>query len=460
MQIRLFLAFTLIILITVGSVLLLVRQNTAQEVQTFMFRGGLLGIEDLVDDLEICYQEKQDWQPCGDILDNYSNLENRPQGQMRGTRGQGMHGQSEGNINLTLISAGGTVVSSNDSNFVPGDELILPAENSIPLEANREVVGYLLTEHYPEFTNQQQELLTSRLNRSILTGALIAGAVALLLSVGTAYQFLKPVRQLTRATQKMAGGDLSQRVEIQGRAELSALGQAFNHMAQSLEKARESRKTLTADIAHELRTPLSIQQAYLEALQDGIYDLSPENLAPIQEQNTSLKHLVEDLRTLALADSGELNLEITDIEPGTFLEKIIRQFQPRADRNDLRLTLDLPDSIPAVKADPQRMEQILVNLIDNALRHSPSGEEVTVRLNVDADQVRISVQDHGTGIPEEELPHIFDRFFRGDESRFHPEGGTGLGLSISRKLAQAHGGELTARNLPAGGAEFVLFFPL
>jgi signal transduction histidine kinase len=328
-------------------------------------------------------------------------------------------------------------------------------EQAIPLEVENQVVGYLLTERRLQFTPAHERTLLTRLNRSALAAAIIAGAVALVLALLLAYRLLRPVQDLTQAATHMAKGDLSQRVPVRGDDQLATLGRTFNTMADSLEQAEHRRKALTADIAHELRTPLAVQRAHLEALQDGIYDLTPENLAAIQEQNQVLTRLVEDLRTLALADAGELALERTPTDVAALLERVVARFSPQAGEADVNLNLALGGSNLTRPLDPQRIEQILNNLLSNAIRYTPEGGTIYIRLFREGDDVLITVRDTGPGIPNEALPHLFDRFYKIDKSR-RQHSGTGLGLAIARNLAQAHGGDLTACNHPQGGAVFTL----
>ena len=250
-------------------------------------------------------------------------------------------------------------------------------------------------------------------------------------------------------------------MEIRSDDELARLGHAFNQMADSLQQAEESRRVMTADIAHELRTPLAVQRANLEALQDGVYPLSVENLAPIVEQNHLLIHLVDDLRTLALSDSGQIRLELTPTDLTALAARVVEQFRPQAASQQVSLTLTPPDEpLPPLSLDPIRVEQLLANLLSNALRYTPIGGIINVAITTLPKAVQLTVHDSGPGIPEEALPFIFDRFYRADKSRSRSEGGSGLGLAIARNLARAHGGDLTATNHASGGALFTLHLPL
>jgi signal transduction histidine kinase len=276
-------------------------------------------------------------------------------------------------------------------------------------------------------------------------------------------RLIRPVRDLTDAAQRMAQGDLTQRVPTRGNDELAQLGQAFNDMADSLEEAVENRKAMTADIAHELRNPLAVQRAHLEALQDGIYSPTAESLQPIYEQNLLLTRLVDDLRILALADAGQLQLDRTLTDVVVLAGQIAERFNPQAAARNIHLSLQVARELqekPAMMVlDPLRIEQILGNLLSNALRHTPQGGNISMDISSRVDRVLIQVADNGPGISPEALPHIFERFYRADEARSRSEGGSGLGLAIARQLAEMHGGTLSAANTPLGGAVFTLSLP-
>jgi signal transduction histidine kinase len=218
---------------------------------------------------------------------------------------------------------------------------------------------------------------------------------------------------------------------------------------------------MTADIAHELRTPLAVQRANLEALQDGVYPLTVENLTPVVEQNHLLTHLVDDLRTLALADAGQIELECTPTDLPALVQRVVEQFQPQAAKNQVSLHFSSPATpMQLISLDPIRVEQMLTNLLSNALRYTPQSGQIEIAINQLPKFARLTVSDTGPGIPQDALPFIFERFYRADKSRSRAEGGSGLGLAIARNLARAHGGDLTATNHASGGALFTLTLPL
>jgi signal transduction histidine kinase len=256
---------------------------------------------------------------------------------------------------------------------------------------------------------------------------------------------MRPINELTRAAEQLGKGDLTQRVQVHGNDEFAMLGRTFNQMAESLKNAEESRRAMTADIAHELRNPLAVQRANLEALQDGIYPLTAENLE------------------LAMADAGQLGLDLTQVDLLALTNRIVERYQPGALEQGVILTLDSgttdSENRYEIVADAMRVEQILGNLISNALRYSPEGGKIRIRLAETPESVRLTIYDGGPGIPDEALPYIFDRFYRADRSRSRTDGGSGLGLAIARQLTEAHGGMLTAANHPEGGAVFTLSLP-
>ncbi len=469
---RLLFAFAIVVLITIISLVIVVRFSTAQTVRTFMFRGGMAGVESLVDELEDFYNDSGSWNGSENIFQNSPGPGQGRPGFGMGP-GMGMKNDEMMNQRIRLVDRDGNVVlDTRDRNAhgrVEDDEL----EYAIPLEVNGQDVGYLLAEDGMLFTTENEQALLTRLNQAAFTAAVIAGAVSLILALMLSYSLVRPVRDLTKAASQMAEGDLGQRVRVRGDKSLTTLGVAFNRMAESLQQAGDRRQALTADIAHELRTPLAVQRAHLEALSDGIYDLTTESLLPIEEQNHILTRLVDDLRTLALADAGQLTLERTPADLPALVERLISRFAPQAAAQGVEIFLPPVGDPVTVEIDPQRIEQILNNLLSNALRYTPEGGKISVLCSLSSSQpakkyglnagnfVLITVKDTGPGISEDSLPHIFERFYKADRSRTSVDGkSTGLGLSIARKLAQAHGGDLTASNHSEGGALFTLSIPI
>jgi len=459
MRLRLMLSFALIVVVSVAAVVLIVRQGAAVEVRTFMFRGGATGTSGLVTALEAYYQEHQSWQGVESF---FTSMPGR-----RGGPGGGPGGPGPGammNQRLRLVDASGNLVYDTTNPSAGGSLSQEQLQSAIPLQSGGKTVGYLLPDEGAAFTVGDERALVSRLSQAAISAGLIGAGLSLVLALVLAYRLLRPVRALTTAARRLASGDLSQRVKIAGDDELAVLGHTFNQMAESLQQAEATRRAMTADIAHELRNPLAVQRANLEALQDGIYPPTPENLTPILEQNQLLTRLVEDLRTLALADSGELKLEQHPTNLPRLVRRVVERFMTQANTNQIHLEVVSGAAMPALLLDAGRVEQIIGNLLSNALRHTPPGGQIEVKIDLqDSAQrpttVLVSVHDSGAGIPAEALAHIFERFYRADRSRSRSQGGTGLGLAIARRLAEALDGHLAAANHPDGGAVFTLYLP-
>jgi len=265
---------------------------------------------------------------------------------------------------------------------------------------------------------------------------------------------------LTAATRAVARGDLSQRVPVRRRDEVGLLAESFNTMTDDLQTARRQRQQMTADIAHDLRTPLSLILGHSEALADGVLEPTPERLEIIHDEAQRLEHLVEDLRTLSLADDGSLPLVPELVDPAAFLERMVTAHRPQAQERGVALDLELDPEAPEVAFDLGRMSQVMDNLLSNALRNMSRGGSVTLGAEPAEDGLRLWVQDTGPGIAEEDLERIFDRMYRGDTSRQRDGSGSGLGLTIARSIVEAHGGRIWAESQYGEGARFVIALPL
>lgn len=303
-------------------------------------------------------------------------------------------------------------------------------------------------------------LLAAEVQRSLWWTGLAAAAAGILLVSLMSRRILSPVQRLNAAARRLGQGDLSQRVPAAGPRELQDLSRTFNTMAENLQAAEQQRRSLVADVAHELRTPLSNLQGYLEAVQDGLLAADQATISALRQQTAHLIALVEDLRLLAQAEAGVLQLHRTPTALAELLAAAVDDFRPRAEAKGLRLTLAVASDTPVLELDQTRLRQIVGNLLENALLHTPADGAVAVTAGPAAGGgVTIAVQDNGPGIPAAALPYVFDRFYRVDQSRARATGGVGLGLTIARQLAQAHGGDLTAESPPDSGSVFTLSLP-
>ena len=303
--------------------------------------------------------------------------------------------------------------------------------------------------------------LASAFNRSLLWSGIAAAAAGIGMVTFTTRRALAPVHELSIAASGLAQGDLSQRVEASAGSELGDLGIAFNDMAGALEDAESERRRLVADIAHELRSPLTNIQGYLEAIKDGVLDADERTIDTIYSQTKHLGALVEDLRLLALVEAGSLRLELIEADLSTLVRDATEAFRTRVVDSSVMLNVTTPSDMPGVRMDPTRIRQVVSNLVENAITHTPDGGHVSVVLESENPGLAlITVSDTGTGISQEDLPHVFDRFYRVDPSRNRGTGGVGLGLTIVKRLIEVHGGQIGLTSVPGSGTTFTFEIPL
>ncbi|MBN1179404.1 MAG: HAMP domain-containing protein [Anaerolineae bacterium] len=360
---------------------------------------------------------------------------------------------------VRLADADGHILIDPDEANVGQQASRTDIRNGIPLVVAGEQVGTLLLPGSTLLDASQSTFLTQMRNLLILSGG-GALAVALVLGALLVRGITRPLDQLTAASRAIAAGELETRVPVRSKDEVGQLATAFNQMAADLSQAEEARRQQTADIAHELRTPLTIIQGHLEALADGIFPADAEHLDPVLEQTHLLNRLVEDLRTLSLADAGRLTLYPTPTDVSTWVEGVVGGFRAIAPERGVTLALNVAEELPEVQMDPARMAQVLGNLIDNALRHTPQGGRVTINVAHREARVDMSVEDTGPGVPPEQIPFLFERFWRGDPSRSRSTGGSGLGLAIAQRIVEGHGGRIWAERAPAGGLQVTVSLPV
>lgn len=309
-------------------------------------------------------------------------------------------------------------------------------------------------------TRMGEDVFIRSVNRSLLTAIIAAGAVATILTLTLARRILGPVSALTQAVRRMETGDLRQRVKVETTDELGVLAHAFNAMADGLARTEQLRRQLVTDVAHELRTPLTNIQGYIEALQDGVADPSPIVLDSIHEEAMLLNRLVEDLQDLALVEAGQLKLVRQAVAPADLILRAVTSMQSPAADKQIVLQVEMPEALPLVYADRERIGQVLHNLLDNAITHTPAAGKISVSARVSGPEVEVSVQDSGSGIAYQDLPNVFERFYRADRSRARATGGFGLGLAIVKQLIEAHGGRVWVRSTVGVGSTFLFTLPI
>lgn len=323
----------------------------------------------------------------------------------------------------------------------------------IVLKGNHATVGYLVIAAYSLATR------FGFLRVILFPIVLIALVLAMFLGVVSALltrRFVSPLADVIYAARAVANGKLETRIPTKGPQDLRSLSESFNEMAASLERSDRQRRDMLADIAHELRTPLSIIRGRLEGIVDGVYTENGPQVSMALEQTYVLGKLVEDLRLLTLAETRQLPFDKQDTNVGIVIERVLDIFSAEAREKNIFLSFTEKDGDLSVLVDPQRFEQVLSNLIGNSLRYVPEMGRIWVTANGTSDCVQITVNDNGSGIPAEDLPFIFDRFWRKEKSRTRASGGTGLGLAIAKQLIEAQGGMIEARNLPEGGLQIIV----
>src|SRR5688572_7796259 len=332
-------------------------------------------------------------------------------------------------------------------------------EEAIPITEEGKTIGFLIPVRAP-FEGQPRELeFIQRINRLLIYGALIGAMIALVLGVFLSRSLTRPIRELTRATHAVSEGNLSQQVPVRSNDELGELARAFNKMSSELSRSVNARKQMTADIAHELRTPLSLILGHAEAVHDGVLPPTRENFEIIREEATRLEHLINDLRILSLADAGELTINLQTIEPQRLLQEVASLYQYHTQKKNISLELDITAPLSTIEVDPGRMTQVLTNILDNAMQHTSEGGRIVLAARQRQDQIELSILDSGPGLQTDEINHIFDRFYRTDPSRQREDGGSGLGLAIARSIVQAHGGQLSAQSEAGQGLKIMIRLP-
>jgi signal transduction histidine kinase len=438
---RLLAAFALVIIVIIGSVFFFTYQSTRGEIGRFGERMELMRARRVEVELSNHYYYHEGWEEVQPFVTQWGNL----------------YGQR-----IILTDIKGVVIADSEEELInqpyvsnmPGHPMSPPWESGI--------IGvlYITPTTSSEVDIASLHIVYRTIGRFFLWGGLLAVAIALLLTFILSRHILAPVKALTHAASQLGKGDFSQRVHPKDKGEVGRLAQSFNSMADNLERAEQLRRNMVADVAHELRTPLSNLSGYLEAIRDGVIKPDADTIRSLNEEASALSRLVDDLQELSLADADELKLFCQKEDISKLIKQAVAAWQSQTAAKGLTISATLPDKLPPASVDSHRIKQVLHNLLENAVAHTGQGGSITVKAWEQDNQLKISVVDTGEGIPTEDLPNIFERFYRVDKSRTRTTGGSGLGLTIAKRLVEAHGGEIKVESEPGKGSTFTLTLPI
>jgi signal transduction histidine kinase len=448
LQFRLMVAFVLVIAVTIGTASIFVARATIQEYQRYEDQANRVNATRIQFLVINFYFSNRSWEGVQALLEQLDAM-------------------GAGRIVVTDIS--GTVVGDSQNESIgktyrtndDGVPLTLPvitiSPSSQPSTQNN-VFGTLYI--VPPGTSAVSLYLSSALSRYLLWGGLIALGLAMLVTFVLSRRILSPIRALTSTAHRLGKGDFTQRVEIRDKGEVGQLAETFNSMASDLERTEKLRRDMVADIAHELRTPLSNVSGYLEAIRDEVVKPDVTTISSLSEEVDLLARLVNDLQELTLADAGELKMVRQADDISQLVKQSVAAAQTAAVNKGLQVSSEVQADLPSVFVDHQRISQVLRNYLANAITHTPPGGKISVAARQQDKFIEISVSDTGEGIAAKDLPNIFERFYRVDKSRVRSRGGSGLGLTIAKRLVEAHGGSVQVQSQEGQGSRFSFTLPV
>jgi len=462
---RLIVAFAVVIIVIIGSVFFFTYSTTRNEISQVGDRLETMQDRRVQSELSRYYRIVHTWDGVQPLVVQWGNLYGRriiltnndntvvadsDEKLVSKTYTEKSFGQSM--IQIPVSLSGQSSASFNPRKPGQSPEQTMPADTIGTLHV---LHGELL-----DINRAALQITYSTIGGYFIKGGLLAIAVAILFTFFLSRRILAPVKALTGATRQFGKGDFSRRVTYEGKGELGELARSFNSMADNLEHTQRLRRNMVADVAHELRTPLSNLKGYLEAISDGVVQPDEATIHSLNEEASSLSRLVEDLQELSLADAGELKMTVQPEDISRLIKETVTALYPKASGKGLSLTADLPAAISPVNIDNHRIKQVLYNLLDNAVAHTGKDGKINVTAREHDNMVYISVSDTGEGIPPEDLPMIFERFYRVDKSRARATGGSGLGLTIAKRLVEAHGGTIKVESQVGQGSTFMFTIPI
>jgi signal transduction histidine kinase len=438
LRLRLLVTLMLVVAVGLGVAAILASRGTITQFGRYLQRGVTMRQERFERTLAGYYATTRSWDGVEPLIDQMAQISA---------------------ARIVLTDGQGQVLADSEGELVGGEAGRNWSEPSETVLRAGVPVGSIYINPTGQPRNPIDQAYLNSINRTLLWAGLAGTLAAVALTLILSRRILAPVEALTSAARQMAKGDMSHRVEVQSKDEIGELGRAFNTMADELTRLEELRRNMVADVAHELRTPLSNIRGYLEALRDGVMEPTAPTLELIHSEAMLLNHLVDDLQELALAEAGQVKLDLQWVDLGQIVSRATEAIRPQAEAKGIGLRTDLPDESPLVNVDRRRVGQVLANLLKNAVTHTPAGGEIAVVAETNETEIEISVIDTGEGIPPEDLPRVFERFYRVDKSRSREMGGAGLGLAIAKHLVEAHGGGISVQSEPGTRTCFTFTIP-
>jgi two-component system OmpR family sensor kinase len=460
--VRLTLAFALVILAAVGTIGLLADMNASRAFRQYLSYTDIARFQNLTDLLIDHYQTWNSWDGVDLILDQVRIISS---GAPAPGHWPGTIEWRDERVQIILADANGHVVYERPAT-TPGRSLTRDERAAAQdLTIGDTVVGQLVIARPVQsaILGPLEQAFVARLRWLLVVGALLATGLGLLLGLTFSRSLTAPLQRLASAARAVANRDFSRRVKVEGSAEIAEVARAFNEMTVALEESEGQRQNMVADVAHELRTPLSVIQGNLRAILDDVYPLDKAEISRLYDETRLLSRMVDDLRELALADAGQLRIIVRPTDVSQVIQATLDNLSLAAEAQEVTLTAELSPDLRAGQVDPDRLAQVLRNLIVNALRHTPPGGSVTVSADLADSSIEIAVADTGEGISAEDLPHVFDRFWRADRARSRDErwgGGTGLGLSVAQSIVEAQHEHIWAESTVGQGSVFRFTVPL
>ncbi len=449
--VRLAAAFLVVVLLAIGAIALIVQDTTERSFRAYLNRQGETFLTpEVIENLQNHFAENQTWVGASELIPSLG---------AGGGQGQGKGERSRRGVTVLLVDQTGTVTLTNDISLIGTTLDAYERDHAVELTVDGEIVG-LLVQVSPgeQALGATEERFLTEATRWLVGAAIGAALLAMLVAALLAWQLTRPLRDLTQAADHLGEGKLGHQVTAKGATEIVELADAFNRMSHDLAEGEDMRRRMAADIAHELRTPVSVLRGHLEAMLDGVFPLDAAHLAVAYDRTIYLTRLVDDLRLLTRAEADQLPLTRAKIPAEALVQRAVESFTPLAADAGVTLHADLPADLPVIEVDVDRMQQVLGNLLTNALRHTPSAGTITITVQRVENAVRYAVINTGQGLTPDEATHVFDPFWRAEDARERDSGGIGLGLSIARQMLLLHGGRIWAE-AGTGTASFIFELP-